>query len=401
MGRITLTSFFQALLVGCLCLCWSGPALGQASTHPANVKGSRLLKQGNPAAAYYEFRRAYEETGDFRSHYNFGLCHRARQQAAKALCAFDRFLEGADGLEAEKLPPNEQRQVKKMSGYVKAKLLPSLRKNAALLRVTATPQDATILVNGTEVEELPICAERGDTRTVEARLEGYTTASETVTYPDEGDPPPIHLKLVPLPSRLSIQSSVAGARVLIDAEPMGPAPWNGDIEPGEHRVEVLAEGHQPAGQEISLSAGEELSLTLDPTPLAIEREVEPDRRRLSSAWFWSTAALALATGVGAVVTGVLASQRDREFNDYLDAVGAGVAHGTRDEQLLHTENLRDQGQVLTLVTDILWITASASAVATLVLAFFTRFRRNDSSPTIEAGVTLEPGGAFFTACGRF
>lgn len=62
-----------------------------------------------------------------------------------------------------------------------------------------------------------------------ARLEPQSAA---VTQPD-----------APKRARLYVTSTAEVAQVLLDGKPVGPAPFVGDVEPGRHRVRVVAEGY--------------------------------------------------------------------------------------------------------------------------------------------------------------
>jgi len=134
----------------------------------------------------------------------------------------------------------------------------------------------------------------------------------------------------------------------------------------------------------------ELGGTLDepttgtPTPPATTAPESPDSpsavRRPPSAdpvWFWTTAGLAVAVGVGAGITGGLALLTHDDFTG-----------GGRTDAGLH-----DTGETLQLATNVLAGVAGAAAVAALVLVFFTDFgaeqpEQNDDG----AAVAVWPGG---------
>jgi hypothetical protein len=90
-------------------------------------------------------------------------------------------------------------------------------------------------------------------------------------------------------------------------------------------------------------------------------------------WFWTTAGLAAALGIGAGVTGGLAYVDNQDFRQSGDA------------------GFRDSGQTLQLTTNVLAGVAGAAAVAALVLAFFTEWG-GESPETAPPAVGLAPGG---------
>lgn len=68
---------------------------------------------------------------------------------------------------------------------------------------------------------------------------------------------------------IRVLSNVQGAQVLLDGTPLGPAPIDiKDVTPGEHVVEVKAEGHMPREERVTVAAGSGTVLKLDLQPVA-------------------------------------------------------------------------------------------------------------------------------------
>lgn len=116
-----------------------------------------------------------------------------------------------------------------------------------------------------------------------------------------------------------------------------------------------------------------------------ERQVAEEpraRRSLPRAIFWALAGVTAASTLAMAVTGGVALANHQEFeNLYSDVDG-------------YTE-LQADGQRLTLATDVLLGVTAASAISTLILAFFTNWRRSD--------IALGPGtnGLSLELTGRF
>jgi hypothetical protein len=108
----------------------------------------------------------------------------------------------------------------------------------------------------------------------------------------------------------------------------------------------------------------------------------PNPQPLTPAWFWTTAGLAVAAGIGAGITGGLALSTHDDFTG-----------GGRTDADLH-----DTGETLQLTTNVLAGVAGAAAVAALVLVFFTDFggeeQADDDGP--DATVAVGPGGLVVT-----
>lgn len=66
--------------------------------------------------------------------------------------------------------------------------------------------------------------------------------------------------------QVTILSNVEGATVRIDDQPVGVAPWTGEILPGKHRVRLSFEGHEDAEQEFELLAHRATDVSVTMTP---------------------------------------------------------------------------------------------------------------------------------------
>lgn len=72
---------------------------------------------------------------------------------------------------------------------------------------------------------------------------------------------------------IRVLSNVAGAEVFLDGTPLGPAPIDiKDVTPGEHVVEVKAEGHMPREERVVVSAGSGTVLKLDLQAVAAQKQ---------------------------------------------------------------------------------------------------------------------------------
>jgi tetratricopeptide (TPR) repeat protein len=116
----------------------------------------------------------------------------------------------------------------------------------------------------------------------------------------------------------------------------------------------------------------------EPTP-ATPVAPEHSAAQVNRAWFWATAATAVALGIGATATGALAYGTNQDFRQNGDA------------------DLREQGQALQLATNVLIGLAGASAVAAFVLAFFTEWHRDEpAADAARLSARLAPGAMVIT-----
>ena len=80
----------------------------------------------------------------------------------------------------------------------------------------------------------------------------------------------------PQEATLVVESNVSSAQITINSDRQGGGPpWEFDLRPGDYRVLVSADGYRTFGQNISLSAGD--SITLDATlePVTYDLNVDP------------------------------------------------------------------------------------------------------------------------------
>lgn len=190
------------------------------------------------------------------------------------------------------------------------RLLELALRSIATVELIVEPADADVRVDGeliagdTAQRRLPLDP---GTHAVRVTAEGFVPQSFELSLLD-GETTRREVTLVPDPTprgpaRLTIASSVASARIHIDSEEVGQGTWTGELEPGRHRIEVRAEGHEPFRRTVSLSPAERLDLQAS---LSHIREPGLFERPL----FWIVAG-ALVVGAGV-------------------AIGVAVGSGTED-----------------------------------------------------------------------
>lgn len=263
------------------------------------------------------------------------------------------------------------------------------------LQVRTTPAGAQVFINGELAGEAPFTEElETGAYALEVRLDGYETQHREVAIV-AGEPRILEIELQPLaaPGQLTLELDVTGAEVFVDGESVGTAPLEEPLalSVGGHRLRVERDGYQPLNEDIVIESNQRLLADIS---------LADDGGGLAPGLFWSSLGIAAATGIGALVTGVLTLGHQTEVDDFLNAVRAGEETGTYAELDRRRRDLQSQGDTLALTTDILWISSAAFAVTTLVLAFFTRFGPPESDADIEVVASTIPGGAMLLASGR-
>jgi hypothetical protein len=153
--------------------------------------------------------------------------------------------------------------------------------------------------------EDPVDVAPGVAHTLRVQKRGFAPFVETFTL-TAGAEREIEADLVPSGGVLRIQCNVLRAQVLLDGKPIGRTPFDGDIPPGKHTLEVVSAGYLRDAQPIEVKPGAELALDVKLAPVPPPR-VEKDDTVLGKWWFWTAIGAAV---VGGVTAGVLATRVD-------------------------------------------------------------------------------------------
>jgi tetratricopeptide (TPR) repeat protein len=100
------------------------------------------------------------------------------------------------------------------------------------------------------LDAVPSGGRRSDAVDALSQLEPL--AAKSVSPDVASAPPPESVRR----TRLVVTSDADGARVSVDGGPASVSPWIGEVEPGVHRVKVVAEGFFEAEREVAAVAGE-------------------------------------------------------------------------------------------------------------------------------------------------
>jgi tetratricopeptide (TPR) repeat protein len=192
---------------------------------------------------------------------------------------------------------------------------------------------------------------------------------------------------------LVVDSEPAGVLVRLDGVEVGttPLPEPLVVDIGRHRLELSLDGFVASSREVLVvpletvrelvtleRAGAEVAgAGSQPTP---EGEAGVD-----AVWFWTTASVAVAAGIGAAVAGGMALSQESELGALRDRCGAGDPVAC-DDGLAALDDY-DAAQ---LAANVLFGVAGTFGVTALVLAFFTDFGFGEEAPPVE--VTAGPTG---------
>jgi len=200
---------------------------------------------------------------------------------------------------------------------------------------------------------------------------------------------------------LSLTVDVEGADVLIDNSLVGQTPLDPVVvETGEHDLTVRKKGYPDIKEKITIISGEvaELSLSFGEAGKGEEGpeggkepvKKKKERKKLGKTPFIVMAALTGASALVMAITGGVALKKDGEVADMYDNT-----HEWRD--------VADERDRLAWGTNAMIGVTAACAAATLVLVFFTDFRKDGKEKKAQAflsagpaadGLGLSLGGSF-------
>ncbi|MCZ7684314.1 MAG: PEGA domain-containing protein [Sandaracinaceae bacterium] len=266
----------------------------------AGVLAVALVALGSPASAQEEAPPAeggpspenVEATQQARQHFMAGVDHFSAHRYREAIRSFS--------LAAQLVPSadlwfNIARAHEELSEYEEA-----IEHYQRYLRDRVDPPDRADIER--HIEELRARAERER----EARRTEPTTGT------------------------LRLTANREGARIELDDEDAGSAPWAEprEVTPGRHRLVVLREGYIPFRSEVSVEAGVPTAAYADLTPETRFRAIQADRIFTWIAWGLGVASLGVSIGLGVEAASRqadLASARDwAAYSDGALAAGIGL-----------------------------------------------------------------------------
>ncbi len=131
-----------------------------------------------------------------------------------------------------------------------------LTRKTGLVAVTTIPDSAAIVIEGQRLGPAPVfqTLPTGAYR-VTARVQGYESRSDSITV-EEKALNQVHFTLSPRSSTLQIATDPEGAEVYVDGQLQGEGPITADVEPGRHKVRVVADGYQETTRRVSIEPDE-------------------------------------------------------------------------------------------------------------------------------------------------
>jgi hypothetical protein len=131
------------------------------------------------------------------------------------------------------------------------------------IMVSADREGAFVILDGLSRGRAPITLDRVPPGAHTVRLQAEGAAPfETECVIRFGETCTVEAELRPEPIAVTVNARAGGALVdgatlLVDGEEAGELPWEGELEPGTHALEIRAEGYETIARELALDAGAE------------------------------------------------------------------------------------------------------------------------------------------------
>ena len=365
--------------------------------------GVKLMQLEDFAAATADLERSVALYPTQNSLFNLANCYKGLQRYADALEVLARLRRDfGDKLKSE-IKSAAERHEQEIQALV------------ARLTIKTAPDDTSVNLDGRDLGAGPVLGPLvlapGDHK-LEATRVGHRSLQRSVRLVS-GESRTEVLHLAPEPGSVVLRTDVPGATVLVDGEEAGKTPLASAISlpPGSHVIAVRAVGHQQAERTIDVRPGEAqvLDITLVPfeatkpatvssagstaqpavdlTSSTSEAGKANPRARLWRVVAWSSAAVAVASGVTALVFWkVLGDGRmDDAKNDDAKYKSTGNTNARDDSHTAFNDAQRD-GHIAAGFG----IGAGVLAIAA-VGAFWAQAIQPDA-PTTQTRVSVSPFG---------
>jgi hypothetical protein len=224
-------------------------------------KGLDLANSERFSEAASAFDEAYRTSPHFAVLYNAAQAHQRAGHLAKALEAFQRYLDEG----GPSVPPKRASEVREQVGR--------LRERLGEVAVSVSPADATVFIDGERAsdhrapvepgEHVVLVARAGpssEVRIVSVRARETVRVSVTLAEPPSAPPPS---------GWLSIECSVPAVLLALDGQPatkLEGRAWIG-ASAGAHRVELRRAGYRPDVRSVTVESDRVLPLRCEMKPL--------------------------------------------------------------------------------------------------------------------------------------
>lgn len=203
-----------------------------------------LYGVGDFAGARAEYRRVYEATKNPRVLYNIAVCEKDLKHYKAAVDTLKRALE-----KKTELPREDVQRIEEAIAAIE----PFITK----VEVTANEPGASLFIDDVEIGTTPFAGPievDAGSHTVRLTKPGFIDDVQKTTFTTAGMNK-LNLRITPAVRRAHVTIRVVGApssTIWIDGRERGPAPFDGELEEGEHDIEARADQFVPTKQHVTI-----------------------------------------------------------------------------------------------------------------------------------------------------
>jgi hypothetical protein len=279
-------------------------------------KGLDYVAAENYPAALAAFEKSYELRPKASVLFNIGMCLKALYRYVESLETFRRYLEEA----GPDLKPELVQQV--------SASMAEMNQLVGHLRLVGAPDGAEVRIDGRVAGQAPfdkpLPIDPGH-RVIEVALPGHLTQRIEVDI-ETGGEAEAQVSLTQVEALLRIECEDPDAVVRVDGEEVGGCPFEGEVTPGPHRVEVEAPVVDRFEKEVVVEAGSTATVDVDLSggeTVVVDEGASP---------LFVAGIVSLAAGVGAgVVGGVFTYKGSQDQHDMKNELDAAKYNELKDE----------------------------------------------------------------------
>jgi hypothetical protein len=248
-------------------------------------RGIALTNEERWGEALEYFRRSRAQVDRPSTAFNMAVALLHLGRPTEGLSTLDEYLRASEDDPREVARREEARELLELALRSIAKLTLTIDPPSALVRIDG-------VLHGGEGATRELQIDPG-THSVSVGADGYTSSTFELSALDgELLAREVRLEEVVRPARLRVTTGIDAARILVDGAEVGQGAWMGDLEPGEHRIEVRADGHETFRKTVALSRAERLDVRASLVPRGSGTWIE-------SPWLWIVGSvLVVGAGVG-------------------------------------------------------------------------------------------------------
>lgn len=209
-----------------------------------------MIEQENYLGALSAFKEAYKLRPKETILFNIGMCYKALYRYVEAIETFKQCL--SDATKRPEIKQKAKEAIRVLEGLV------------GKVRLTDAPTAAQVLLNGKKIGMTPFAEPllvNPGQHSLWVGKKGYKTLRTDITVVS-GAELSVRAALKRIGSRLHVECAQAQAVVKIDRKVKGGCPFQGEIEPGEHEVEVSAPDRESFSKTIEVQPGGEVVVTV-------------------------------------------------------------------------------------------------------------------------------------------